>query len=217
MSKKFIVILFGILFVSGGVGYFIYRNQHRSFDIANINSGGATIIAFGDSITKGFGVGEENAYPVIVSREIGFPIRNAGFEGDSSASALSRLEEDVFAHDPWIVIVFLGGNDFLKRTPGSVVREHLSQIIAKIQERGAIVVLVGIETVVIEDYSKIYRDLSKQYRTAYVPDVLRGIIGHNELMVDAVHPNEKGHEIIAERILKVLKPLLEEIQKYRNP
>lgn len=216
MSKKFIIILFGVLLVCGGIGYVMYRNQNRSLGITNIDSRGTTIIAFGDSITKGFGIGEENAYPVIVSREIGFPIRNAGLEGDGSASAFSRLEEDVFTHDPWIVIVFLGGNDFLKRTPGSVVRENLSKIIVAIQERGAIVVLVGIETVVIESYSKIYKDLSEQHHTAYVPDVLRGIIGHNELMVDTVHPNEKGHEIIAERILKVLKPLIEETKTYRN-
>ena len=78
-------------------------------DITNINSKkGSTIIALGDSITNGYGIGKEYAYPAILEREFGTPVISAAVDGDTTDSARNRLESDVLAKDPRIVIVFLG-------------------------------------------------------------------------------------------------------------
>src|SRR6185369_16988165 len=82
-------------------------------NVRNLDSRGANIIAFGDSLTAGYGAGGGEDYPTRLSALIGEPVINAGVSGDTTASALARLDADVLSRDPRIVIVGLGGNDFL--------------------------------------------------------------------------------------------------------
>lgn len=212
------LVLFIIVFVIGGSAIYIINFRPVSYArVTNINSRGEAIIAFGDSITEGFGVDKEDAYPAVLSRELGVPVSNRGVSGDTSESGLSRLEKDVFPQNPRVVILFLGGNDFLSKVPAARLRENLSRVIERIHERGAMVVLVGIKTgVTTEDYSFTYKELSETYKTAYVPNVLSGIFTDESLMIDAIHPNKEGHVRIAQKILKVLVPLLKEADGHRN-
>ena len=206
---KYLLLFVVFLSIMGGYIYFAMFRSANYKEITNINSRGETIIALGDSITVGFDLPDkEDAYPAVLSRELGIPVLNAGFSGDTSETGFSRLEKDVFAKNPRIVIVFLGGNDFLSKVPSSHLKENLARIIEAIHEKGAIVVLVGIKTSVLtEDYEPIYKELSATYRTAYVPNVLRRIITNESLMLDSIHPNKEGHILIAKRILEVLNPL----------
>lgn len=211
ISRRTIFILV-FLFLMFGIGFFVWRSIVENSEITNINSEkGSAIIALGDSITNGYGIGKENAYPAILERELGVPVISAAVDGDTTDSARDRLEIDVIAKDPWIVIVFLGGNDFLKRFSRETSIVNLSYITEKIQEYGAVVVLVepGIPGFVGSPQYGMYKELAEKYGTLLVPKTLEGILGNEELMHDPIHPNREGQEIIAKRILKEIRPLVE--------
>ena len=177
--------------------------------ITNYPSDGTTIVAFGDSLVEGVGATEGNDFVSLVSREIGEPIINMGVSGNTTQLGLDRLDE-VLAKDPKIVILLLGGNDFIRRVPRATTEGNLRTMIERIQARGAIVVLLGVRGGILSDgFDAMYEDLAATYGTAYVPDVLDGLFGKNEFMADGIHPNDRGYQVIAERVAKEVEPLLE--------
>jgi acyl-CoA thioesterase-1 len=187
--------------------------DHISYEsqkvIKNQNSTGANIIAFGDSLTEGIGATKGNDYVSILSKEIGQPILNKGRQGDTTAQALARID-DVLKNDPKIVIVYLGGNDVLQGVAPETTFKNLSTIIEKIQAKGAAVILVGVRGGIFKDpYKDRFKELTGIYQTAFVPDMMISILGNEELLyTDSVHPNDKGYEIIAEKIGESLHKLL---------
>lgn len=204
MSIRFAVIIFGI---AVAFAFFIMRSDNQS--ITNFPSGGIEVIAFGDSLVEGVGASAGKDFVSILSRELGVPILNLGKSGDTSGSALARFET-VMPEHPKLVMVLLGGNDFLRRVPRTTVFENLGTIIGKIQARGAIVVLLGVQGGVLGDsYEQEYERLAETYKTAYVSNVLEGIIGHSDLMSDPIHPNDAGYARIAERAYPVVLPLVQ--------
>ena len=169
---------------------------------------GDTIIAFGDSIVSGRGATPGHDFVSVLSRRAGLPILNAGRSGDTTRSALDRLDRDVLARNPRIVIVLLGGNDFLRRVPRDETFRNLETIVTRIRRRGAAVVLVGVSVGLFTDeYGAQYDALARRASAALVPGILDGIIGHADRMADAIHPNDRGYEIIADRLEPVLRDL----------
>ncbi len=172
----------------------------------------ATIVALGDSVTLGTGATSGQGYVNVLERRIGQPIINAGVSGDTTASALARLDRDVISRNPDVVIVFLGGNDILRGVSNGVMFENLRLIIERIQDSGAEVVLVGVHgSVFLSDLEDDYRNLALSTGAHYVPGAFVGILGNPLLMSDLVHPNNAGHELIAERILPVLQDALRDV------
>lgn len=170
---------------------------------------GQTIVAFGDSLVEGRGATPGHDFVSILSRRLGVPIINAGRSGDTAGAALSRLEQAVLAQNPRVVIVLLGGNDFLHRVPTEQTFEHLATIVERIRQRGAAVVLVGVNVGLFSDlYGKEYEALARRTSAGFVPDILNGIIGHADRMSDAIHPNDQGHEMIADRLEPIVRDLL---------
>ena len=112
---------------------------------------GHSIIAFGDSLVEGRGATPGNDFVAVLSRRLGVPIINAGRSGDTAGAALSRLDRAVLARSPRVVIVLLGGNDFLRRVPREETFGHLATIVGRIRERGAAVVLVGVSVGFLSD------------------------------------------------------------------
>ena len=180
---------------------------HRSHDIRNYPSSGTDIVAFGDSLVWGEGSDQGKDFVSLLSQKIGQPIVNLGNPGDTTADGLARINA-LDKYHPKVVLLLLGGNDYLKRVPVDVTFANLGKIIENIQARGAIVVLLGVRGGVIDHFSGRFSDLSKKYETAYVSDVLSGLIGEPKYMFDEVHPNNAGYAIIANRIYPVLAPLL---------
>lgn len=179
---------------------------------AHGQQGAATIVAFGDSVTLGTGATSGNGYVNVLERRIGQPIINAGVSGDTTASALARLDSSVLSLNPDVVIVFLGGNDVLRGVSNVVMFENLRQIIERIQDSGAEVVLVGVHgSVFLSDLEDDYRNLALSTGAHYVPGAFVGILGNPVLMSDLVHPNNAGHELLAERILPVLQDALRDV------
>ncbi len=168
------------------------------------------VVAFGDSLTVGFGTPPGKNYVAYLSEAINIPIINSGKSGDTTADALIRLQKDVLDHNPAVVTVLLGGNDLLKNgSSEEYVYMNLKIIIKHIQNIGAKVILIGITKEFAPAYEMMYEKLAWETRVdGYVPNILGGIILRKDLMHDEVHPNDRGHKIIAERILPVLENVL---------
>ena len=172
---------------------------------------GTTVIAFGDSLVEGRGATDGRDFVSMLSRRLGVPIVNAGRSGDTTGAALARLDRDVLAHSPRVVIVVLGGNDYLRHVPVNETFSNLNSIVTRIRERGAAVVLAGVSVGLLTDpYASRYDALAREASAGLVPDILGGLMGHSELMSDAIHPNDAGYEIIAGRIAPVLEELLDD-------
>jgi acyl-CoA thioesterase-1 len=177
------------------------RTNH--WEIRNARPRGSRIIAFGDSITAGHRVGPGEAYPERLAALIGKPVLNRGVSGETTAEALRRLDRDVLAADPRIVLVCLGVNDVLRGLPPEPQLAALRQVVEGIQVRGALVILIGTEgypPVRAFDYAVAYRRLAEETGAFYVPDVVRDVLGEPALMQDGIHPNAKGNEAIARRL-----------------
>lgn len=169
--------------------------------VENLDSRGSEIIAFGDSLTAGYGAGAGEDYPTKLSEMTGIEVVNAGVSGDTTESALARLEDDVLDRDPRIVLVGLGGNDYLRSVPLSTTEANLRTIIDRIQDRGAMVVLLGFRFPSLNaNYGAMYERVAEEEGALFIPDMLDGILGNPSLKSDSIHPNARGYEIIAERV-----------------
>ncbi|MES2470663.1 MAG: GDSL-type esterase/lipase family protein [Patescibacteria group bacterium] len=203
--KKLVTITICIVIIL--VGYFLWSD----YDIKNYPpKSKGNIIAFGDSLTRGIGSSDGKDYVTLLSAKLGVPILNKGVSGDTTEGALARLKEDVLDNDPKIVLVMLGGNDFIRRVPRATTFKNLESIVTQIQDKGAVVVLVGVRGGLINDpVDGLYEDLAEKTGSVYIEDILDGVYGHKDLMSDGIHPNDRGYALVAERLHEEFKSLLE--------
>jgi acyl-CoA thioesterase-1 len=178
-------------------------------NVRNLDSHGTNVIAFGDSLTAGYGAQAGEDYPSRVSAATGIAIINAGISGDTTEAALARLDRDVLSRDPRIVILGLGGNDYLQSIPLATTEANLRSIIDKIEAAGAAVILLGFRFPSLNaDYEAMYKRVAKDERCFFVANVLSGILTHPELKSDEVHPNARGYQLMADRISGPLKRVM---------
>jgi acyl-CoA thioesterase-1 len=178
-----------------------------------------TILFLGDSLTEGYRVAKEEAYPALVEQELrkkhpGVKVINGGVSGATSASALKRLDWYLKAK-PDIMVLALGANDGLRGLKPAQAEKNLAAVIEKAQSRGIKVVLAGMKmpTNMGESYRQefegIFPRLAKKYSLTLIPFLLEGVAVRPEYNLgDGIHPNPKGHEIMAQTVIKVLGPLL---------
>ena len=185
--------------------------------IRNLRSTGETIICFGDSLTEGVGAGEGDDYPSALSRQLALPVVNAGRRGDTTADALERLSDAVLSKNPRLVILLLGGNDFLRQRPRQETRTNLEKIVLRVQTQGAIVAIAGIKLGLFTDeYGEIFEQTAEKFGALYIPQVMKGSLGSSSLKSDPIHPNGAGYRLIAERVGEKIKPLLHEANRLRK-
>jgi acyl-CoA thioesterase-1 len=173
------------------------------------------IVAFGDSLTAGYGVNAGFSYPDFLQKEIGgYRVVNAGISGDTTSGGLSRIDS-VTGLAPKIVILELGGNDGLRGLPLASTRANLEQMIVDLRKSGARVVLAGITLPpnygpdYIKEFEKIYKDLAAKYKLPFIPFLLEGVVGVPGMMQpDGIHATVKGNQVVAKLVLRTLKPLL---------
>lgn len=196
-KMKHPLILFLILVFVSGCG------PH----VKNWDSIGNNIICFGDSITYGEGTPQGEDYPTYLSKLLKRDVINAGVGGDTTHGALARLEKDVLQKDPYIVIVELGGNDFLQKIPKEQTMKNLEEVILKIQENEAMVALCDISGGMgFPQYREDFRKLAKKTRSIFIPKILESVLTNPSLKYDHIHPNSKGYKKIAEQVYKVIRP-----------
>ena len=178
-------------------------------DVKNLTSGGTAIVAFGDSLTAGYGARAGEDYPSRLSALIGKPVVNAGVSGDTTDSALARLDGDAISQNPRVVIVGLGGNDFLRQTPLATTEANLREIVRRIQASGAMVILLGFRFPSLNaNYESMYERVAEEEHCLLIDDLLDGILSNPSLKSDEIHPNARGYALMAERVAGPAQKLL---------
>lgn len=200
------VIIGGVLLALVLVGWLWLGSDGKVTNYPFTKEG--TIVAFGDSLVAGVGAPAAENFVARLAVMLGEPIVNLGVAGNTTRDGLARLDA-VKAENPRLVLVLLGGNDFLRKLPAEETFANLRKIILEIQKEGAVVVLLGVRGGLLTDgYEKEYRKLAKTTGSLYVPDVLDGLFGKTEYMSDSIHPNSAGYKIIAERVYAVVKGVM---------
>ncbi|HWE52406.1 MAG TPA: arylesterase [Bryobacteraceae bacterium] len=177
------------------------------------------IVAFGDSISAGFGVEPGKSFPDDLQRLIDqagykYQVVNLGVSGDTTTDGVERLPV-VLALHPAIVVVEFGGNDGLRGLPVTASKANLATIIQAILKSGAKVVLAGMTLPrnygpeYIHPFEQMYVDLAKEYKVTLIPFVLEGVGGNAALtQPDGIHPTAEGAAIVAQTVMRYTKPLL---------
>ena len=201
-------ILLGTVVVTIVIGsiFFIVKKDTPSTSETPLGPG--PIVALGDSLVYGYGSTPGNDFVSVLSNKIGKPIINMGVSGNTTADGLARVDS-VLALKTSVVLVLVGGNDYLRRVPITETFQNLDTIIQKLQANGVVVVLLGIQGGVVADPFKTeFQALAKRYGAPYVPNMLSGLVGNQTYMADAIHPNDAGYKKIAEKILPTLEAVL---------
>lgn len=178
------------------------------------------IVAFGDSLTAGFGLTEKESYPYLLQQRLNsegynYEVINAGVSGDTSLGGLERVDWVLGQDNVKILILELGANDLLRGLPVAKMKENLSKIIEKAKARNVTVLLCGMlapPTMGADyqrEFSNVFPDLADKYKTEYVPFLLENVALKKELnQADGIHPNADGEKIMTDNIFKELKKIL---------
>lgn len=180
------------------------------------------IVFVGDSLTEGYGVPKEAAFPALVEAELrakgykGVEIINAGVSGSTTASGLSRLKWHLKGQPkPSILVLALGANDGLRGLSVTAAKKNLADVLELAKQNNMQILLAGMQ--VPPNYGKDYAanfkamfpELAKQYGAVLIPFLLEGVAARPDLNIaDGIHPNENGQKILAKTVLEYLEPLL---------
>jgi acyl-CoA thioesterase-1 len=178
------------------------------------------ILAFGDSLTEGYGLEKAQSYPSLLQarlQENGYNYRvvNAGISGDTSAGGANRISAALTDENVRVMILELGANDMLRGQDLNHTKKNLAAIIEKAQAKKIEVILAGMEapTNFGEDYQRAFHnlfvDLAKQYQLKLIPFFLTNVAGNAELnQGDGIHPNVEGTKLVLDNVWQVLEPVL---------
>jgi acyl-CoA thioesterase-1 len=186
-----------------------------------IQSPPKVILIFGDSLTAGYGLSPEEAFPALVEKQLNeagksCKVINAGLSGETSAGGLSRIEW-VLRQPIDVFMLELGGNDGLRGLPLEQTKKNLQSIIDKVKAKNpnAKIVITGMMvppnmgTDYTTQFKAIFPELAKKNKATLLPFLLEGVAGDEKLnLPDGIHPNIEGHKIVAKTVTKTISPLL---------
>jgi lysophospholipase L1-like esterase len=166
----------------------------------------AIILAFGDSLTYGYGVAPEDSYPTILAKLTQRKVVNAGLSGEISEHGLERLHDELETVNPDLVILCHAGNDLLRRMDVQQAKANLQAMINLIKQSGAQVVLVAVpKPSALLSPASFYQQLATDNQLPLVDGALSTILRDNSLKSDSVHPNAAGYHYLAEQIFALLQ------------
>lgn len=175
---------------------------------------GASVLALGDSITAGYGVDRNQAWPALLAQRSGWIVFNGGVTGDRSADALARLPGLLDEHSPDLLLVEIGGNDMLHKLPEAETVSNLERIIDLARKRGVRAVLMAVPRpsvagVIFASLSpaKFYRHVAESRNVLLLEDELSEVLSDGAFRLDPLHPNAAGHAALAEKSAAGLKEL----------
>lgn len=175
---------------------------------------GQTVLALGDSVTFGTGAAPGEDWPTLLAAATGWRVVNAGVPGDTALAAQDRLPALLAEHRPALVIVEIGGNDFLRRRPAAEVKQDIRRLLQAARASGAQVVLVAVPALSLmaavagrPSDAPLYAELADEEQVALVPEVFSAVLGDPALRADAIHPNAAGYRQMAQGLLQRLKAL----------
>ena len=185
------------------------------------------IVAFGDSLTSGYGLRQSQAFPVQLQKELrarghNVVVGNAGVAGDTTAAALSRFDWAVDGEAD-AVILELGANDALRGIDPEVTRNNLQQILARLQARAIPVLLTGMRSpanwgdTYAENFDAIFPGLAREHVLVFYPFFLAGVVLDAKLnQGDGMHPNAKGVGEIVRQIIPSVEELIAKAKARRT-
>lgn len=173
---------------------------------------GSVVLAFGDSVTAGVGAGPGEDYPSQLEALSAWRVHNAGVSGDTAEDARSRIDAAIAAVTPQLVIIEIGGNDFLQRRPQAQVKEHIRELINKAQASGARVVLVAVPAFSVFGAASgqlqdapLYAELAREEQVVLVEEVFAEVLSDPSLRADPIHPNRNGYARLSAGLVEVLQ------------
>jgi len=184
-----------------------------------VSSAQSTILVFGDSLSAGYGIAREAAWPSLLQAELQrthphYKVVNASISGETTSGGIQRLSATLKEHRPNIVIIELGANDGLRGTRLDLMEKNLNGLIQQSKNAGAKVLLLGMQLPPNYgvDYTKrfktLYPKLAQRQRIELVPFMLQGI-EPEQFQADNLHPTAPAQPIIMENVLQKLKPMLQ--------
>ena len=172
------------------------------------------VLLFGDSLTAGYGLSEQNTFPALLQKNLGLEVINGGVSGDTTSSGLARIEWSL-ADVPDLVVVELGANDMLRGLPNAQTKSNLRKILTKIQEKNIPIILAGMRALpnlgraYAAEFDKIYPDLAQELAIPLYPFFLDGVAANPHLnQDDGIHPNADGNKEIVKRFAPMIKATL---------
>ncbi|XGC81164.1 arylesterase [Bdellovibrio bacteriovorus] len=178
------------------------------------------LIVLGDSITEGYGVAKDAAYPALLEKKLheagkkDWKVVNSGVSGSTTASAVSRMKW-LFKSKPDAVLLALGANDGLRGLKIEDSQKNLAAAIEYAQKEKVRVILCGLYMppnygkAYTDQFKKMYESLASKYKLVFIPFILDKVGGNPKYnLADGIHPNEEGHKVIAETIFSTLKSAL---------
>ena len=173
-----------------------------------------TVLILGDSLTQGVGASSaQTNYPALLKQQTQWNIINGGVSGNTSAQALARLPELLQQHQPKLVIISIGGNDFLQRLSNSDTQANIAQSIALSQQSGAQVLLVAVPELTLaaavghpNDHA-MYAQLAQSHQVHLLEDAWSDVLADETLRSDAVHANDAGYQVFTKLLTKRLEQI----------
>jgi len=164
---------------------------------------GAKVLILGDSLSYGTGASEGQDYPALLAHSTGWDIINAGIPGDTSGQGLARLPALLEQHQPKLLMIALGGNDFLRKHPIAQTEANLRDIIKSAKAESVPTLLIAIPDYRpikaafggLSDHS-LYKELAEDMKTPLVADIFSPVLSQSSLKADHVHPNAQGYQVV---------------------
>ena len=169
--------------------------------VANLGKQAGPIVVLGDSLSFGTGSETRQGYVAILEARTKAKLINKGVPGDTTGRALLRFQRDVLDLKPSLLILELGGNDFLQKVDMDEIFANLDKMIVQVQAQGGAVLLLGVQGGIFSDKAATrYSELAKARQTGFVPNIMDGIMSNPALKTDALHPNDAGYAKLADRV-----------------
>jgi len=166
----------------------------------------AVILAFGDSLTYGTGATEAESYPAQLEQLVGRKVIRAGVPGEVTKQALERLPAALDEHSPRLLLLCIGGNDFLRRLGNRQAEDNVRAMVKLARSRGIEVFLIGTpEPGLTVTPPEFYAGIAKEFSVPYERTLIGDVLKDGALKADPIHPNARGYRLIAERLAATLK------------
>lgn len=187
-----------------GLFYFLRGGKT---DIKNFPNPNRAVVAFGDSLTAGYGAPAGSSYPDVLAQKTSRPVVNLGVSGETAAQAPARIDQ-VLRERPYMVLIEFGANDHMRQQSRQAALNAVARIVDEVQAAGAIAVIVDTGGPGMGEYTKAYKQMAKEKGALFVPGIIKGIFYKPSLKSDQVHPNAQGYALVADKVHKVIKDYL---------
>lgn len=166
---------------------------------------GSTILAFGDSLTAGYGVSRQDSYPEVLAKITGHPVINSGISGETTTQGLARFSQVIDETKPALIILMEGGNDILQNLNPAQTKANLQQMITLAKQKNIQILLVAVPAKSLFSASAgFYKELAQENGLPLEDKIIAELEKDPRYKSDYVHFNSQGYKLLAEKIAQDL-------------